>query len=92
MKLKRAGGVLAVALAATALPIVVASPASADQGDCQLYLIDRGYNVGPKVESACRNGADTWMNPAAWGQCFYGLTGIGVRQEDAVGACNAAGW
>ncbi|UUU42025.1 hypothetical protein [Streptomyces sp. NBC_00162] len=91
MKMKRAVGVLAVAVAATALPIVVAAPASADQGDCQLYLFDRGYNVGPKVESACGTGADRW-NPAGWGQCLMGLTGIGVRQEHAVEACNAAKW
>lgn len=89
MKMKRAMGVMAVALAATALPIVVASPASADQGDCQLYLFDRGYKLGPNVESACRTGAGS-LNPTAWGQCFMDLTGIGVRQEHAVKACNAA--
>lgn len=89
MRMKRAGGVLAVAIAATALPIVMASPASADQGSCQLYLIDRGYRVGPKVESACKTGADAW-NPTRWAGCYYGLIDIGVRQEHVVGACNAA--
>lgn len=87
--MKRAVAALAVALAATALPVVVASPAAADQGACQLYLIDRGYRVGPKVESACRTGADT-RNVGRWINCYWGLTGIGVRSEDAAGACNAA--
>lgn len=87
--MKRAVGVLAVALAATALPIVVASPASADQGACQLHLFDRGYNVGPKVESACRAGAN-YKDVGRWINCYWGLTGIGVRSEDAAGACNAA--
>ncbi|MGW5344784.1 hypothetical protein [Streptomyces sp. NPDC004050] len=34
----RAIGVLAAAFAAAALPLVAASPASADQGDCQYSL------------------------------------------------------
>ncbi|MFE9632944.1 hypothetical protein [Streptomyces sp. NPDC006463] len=89
MKLKRAAGALAVALAATALPIVMASPASADQGACQLYLFDRGYQVGPKVESACETGSNPG-NPGRWGQCYWGLTAAGVREADAAGACNSA--
>ncbi|MFE6273185.1 hypothetical protein ACFVQ9_30860 [Streptomyces goshikiensis] len=91
MKLKRAVGALTVAFAAIALPLVVASPASADQGDCQFYLIDRGYKVGPKVVSACKEGAEAW-GPTRWPLCYYGLVNIGVRQEDAAGACTAAGW
>ncbi|MEV6953268.1 hypothetical protein [Streptomyces sp. NPDC051183] len=52
MKLNRVMGVLAVAVAATGLPLVAASPASADQGDCQYYLHSTGYVVGPNVQSA----------------------------------------
>ncbi|WP_327414015.1 hypothetical protein [Streptomyces sp. NBC_01233] len=89
MKMKRAGGVMAAALAAILLPIVVASPASADQGDCQLYLYDRGYNVGPKVESACKTGANT-RNVGRFIQCYWGLTAIGVKEADAAGACQSA--
>lgn len=92
MKLKRVGAALAVTVAATVLPAVAATPASADQGDCQYYLHTVGYVIGPKVESACKAGSDTFMNPAAWGKCFLGLTGIGVRQEHAVTACNNAGY
>lgn len=79
---------MAAALAAVVLPIVVASPASADQGDCQLYLYDRGYIVGPKVESACKTGAN-YSNPGRWIRCYWGLTAAGV-EVDAAGACNSA--
>lgn len=89
MELKRAVGALAVAFAALALPLVVASPASADQGHCQFYLVDRGYKVGPKAAAACKEGAEAWP-PVRWAYCYSGLVNIGVRQEDAAGACNVA--
>ncbi|MCX5013946.1 hypothetical protein OG765_23580 [Streptomyces sp. NBC_00555] len=89
MKMKGAARVLAVACAAAALPIMVASPASADQGDCQYSLHEAGYQIGPKVEAACKTGANTW-NPGRFIQCFWGLTAIGVREEHAVTACQAA--
>lgn len=92
MKLNRVAGALTVAVAATVLPLVVATPASADQGDCQYYLHTKRYIIGPKVESACKKGsASLLLNPGRWGLCYYGLTGIGVRQEHAVVACNEAG-
>ncbi|WP_133898065.1 hypothetical protein [Streptomyces sp. KS 21] len=86
---KRALGVLAATFAAAALPIMAASPASADQGDCQYYLHEAGYNIGPKVETACKFGAD-YSNPGAWMGCYWGLTGIGVRTEHASEACSRA--
>ncbi|MEU4357729.1 hypothetical protein [Streptomyces virginiae] len=86
MNMKRMGGALAVAFAAASLPILAASPAAADQGDCQYYLHEAGYNVGPKIESACRSGADPW-NPAGWIQCYSALVNIGVREGDASAAC-----
>ncbi|MFK0253471.1 hypothetical protein [Streptomyces sp. NPDC090445] len=89
MKMKRAGGVLAAVFAAAALPIVVASPASADQGDCQYSLHEAGYVIGPKVEAACKFGAD-YTNVGAWQGCYLGLANIGVRSEDAITACSMA--
>ncbi|MFE3578962.1 hypothetical protein [Streptomyces vinaceus] len=86
---KRTAGILAAAVAAAALPILMASPASADQGACQFYLIDHGYVVGPKAETACKFGAD-YSNPGAWMGCYWGLTGIGVRSEHASEACSKA--
>ncbi|MFI8264465.1 MULTISPECIES: hypothetical protein [unclassified Streptomyces] len=86
---KRTAAILATAVAAAALPILMASPASADQGACQFSLIDHGYVVGPKSEAACRTGSDVG-NPARWIQCYWGLTAIGVKEVDAARACNAA--
>ncbi|MFI8386020.1 hypothetical protein [Streptomyces sp. NPDC085540] len=89
MKMKRGVGAMAVAILAMGLPIAVASPASADQGDCQYYLHEAGYKIGPKVEAACATGANPW-NPGSWIQCYWGLTAIGVKEEHAAGACHAA--
>ncbi|MEV0410887.1 hypothetical protein AB0I68_08770 [Streptomyces sp. NPDC050448] len=86
---KRAVGILAATFAAAALPIMAASPASADQGDCQLSLIDAGYKVGPKVEAACQAGAR--FSPTAYGTCLMGLLDIGVRADHAQLACGRAG-
>lgn len=86
---KRAVGVLAATFAAAALPIMAASPASADQGACQLVLIDAGYKVGPKAEAACRTGGDPG-NPGRWIQCYWALTALQVSETPAVRACNAA--
>lgn len=86
-------GALAVTVAATVLPMVAATPASADQGDCQYYLHTQGYRIGPKVESGCKAGSvSVFVNPGRWGSCYFGLTNIGVRKEPAVTACNRAGW
>ncbi|MYT23556.1 hypothetical protein GTW69_25275 [Streptomyces sp. SID7760] len=86
---KRTAALLAAAVAAAALPILMASPASADQGACQFSLIDHGYVVGPKAEAACRTGSDVG-NVGRWIQCYWGLTAIGVKEVDAARACNAA--
>ncbi|WP_159045868.1 hypothetical protein [Streptomyces sp. WM6372] len=86
---KRAVGVLAATFAAAALPIVVASPASADQGDCQYYLHEAGYKVGPKIEAACESGDQ--FSPTAYGSCLMGLLNIGVRVDHAQSACGLAG-
>ncbi|MGO4460495.1 hypothetical protein AB4039_24885 [Streptomyces sp. M-16] len=88
MKKKRAVGLLSAMFVAAALPMVVASPASADQGDCQYSLHQAGYNIGPKVEAACKLGAD--FNPAAYPGCYWALVNIGVRPGDAGDACYAA--
>ncbi|MBT2539717.1 hypothetical protein J7E99_03090 [Streptomyces sp. ISL-44] len=87
MKKKRALGVLAVTFVAAALPMVTASLASASSADCQVYLRNLGYNVGPRAQEACNVGA-TWdfhgMNPHA---CYMALLDLGVRVRDASTAC-----
>ncbi|MFI6005370.1 hypothetical protein ACIA98_34080 [Streptomyces sp. NPDC051366] len=89
MKMKRVGGVLAAVFVAAALPMVAASPASADQGDCQYSLHQAGYDVGPKIEAACKIGADPF-NGAPYAGCYLSLINIGVRHEAADAACSSA--
>ncbi|MEU9176523.1 hypothetical protein AB0C90_06680 [Streptomyces sp. NPDC048550] len=36
---------------------MAASPASASSADCQVYLRNVGYNVGPQVENSSNAGA-----------------------------------
>ncbi|MFE2144727.1 hypothetical protein ACFXA3_23820 [Streptomyces sp. NPDC059456] len=86
---KRAVGVVVAAFAAAALPLMAASPASADQGDCQYYLHEEGYKVGPKIESGCETGAHS--SPIAYGSCLSYLLNIGVRADQAQRACGLAG-
>ncbi|MGW7099056.1 hypothetical protein [Streptomyces sp. NPDC054883] len=87
MKKKRTFGVLAATIVAAALPMVAASPASADSPDCQNYLRQLGYVVGPQVQAACNVGA-TWdlggLNRIA---CNWKLVQLGVKQNDAYTAC-----
>ncbi|MEU8842612.1 hypothetical protein AB0D97_26350 [Streptomyces roseus] len=86
---KRAVGVLAATFAAAAMPVMAASPASADQGDCQYYLHEAGYQVGPKATSGCEAGSR--FSPIAYGDCLSQLLNIGVRIEHAHRACGLAG-
>ncbi|MFK0045802.1 hypothetical protein ACIQU4_17050 [Streptomyces sp. NPDC090741] len=86
---KRAVGVMAATFAAAALPLMAATPASADQGDCQYYLHEQGYNVGPKIEAACKTGSE--FSAIAFGSCLGQLLNIGVRGDHAQEACGLAG-
>lgn len=78
-----------LAVAVLAVPLATASPASATTAQCKDYLKREGYNVGPKVTSACKRGASGWHgNPF----CQLRLTNIGVRSDHAVRACDYASW
>ncbi|MDH6539318.1 hypothetical protein [Streptomyces sp. SPB4] len=92
MKKKRALGVLAATFVAAALPMVAASPASASTADCQVFLRNVGYNVGPRVEAACTAGADrsVFMGTTAWSQCVFLLGNLGVKHSDVITACDEA--
>ncbi|MFI9061498.1 hypothetical protein ACIGQE_06435 [Streptomyces sp. NPDC053429] len=85
---KRTIGVLAATFAAAALPLVAASPASADQGDCEYSLHEAGYRIGPKVEAACKSGAE--FSATAYSTCLFSLLNIGVRSDHAQRACGIA--
>jgi hypothetical protein len=52
-KAKRAAAAAGVMVAAAALPILVASPASATQSACSNYVATHGYFAGAKVKAAC---------------------------------------
>ncbi|WP_328925720.1 hypothetical protein OG429_14415 [Streptomyces sp. NBC_00190] len=84
---KRTLGVLAATFAAAALPIVAASPASASSADCQVYMRNLGYTVGPRVQDACDVGA-TW-DPNGFNRlaCLRALVDLGVKADDASTAC-----
>ncbi|MCX5607965.1 MULTISPECIES: hypothetical protein [unclassified Streptomyces] len=87
MKKKRALGVLAATFIAAALPMVAASPASASSADCQVYLRNLGYNVGPRVQDSCNIGAAWDIHGLNRLTCFRALTDLGVKVNDASTAC-----
>ncbi|MBW5480679.1 hypothetical protein [Streptomyces bambusae] len=86
MKKKRTLGVLAATFAAAALPLVAASPASADAADCLQYLSNVGYQVGPRTNAACDRGAGGIANVF----CEPSMISIGVKWEHASEACYQA--
>ncbi|RSS47616.1 hypothetical protein EF912_26400 [Streptomyces sp. WAC07061] len=93
MKKKRTLGVLAATFTAAVLPMVAATPASATSFDCQIYLSNVGYTVGPRVKDACAAGADRSVlgSATAWPRCISALGSLGIKQRDVVTACTEAG-
>lgn len=85
-RLATATGVL---VAAGALPIVVSAPAQAATKQCETFLADAGYKIGPKVHSACRSAGEgnpivrTSMQP----YCTLHLRTLGVKVAIADAAC-----
>ncbi|OXS33062.1 hypothetical protein CHR28_22385 [Streptomyces sp. XY006] len=94
MKLQRTKRLLSVAsvvAAAGVLPLISATPASADQGACTKYLANKGYLVGPKVKSACANPAlHTPLGVVPDFDCTHGLRVAGVKDQHAIDACKRA--
>ncbi|WP_330330388.1 hypothetical protein OHS33_12040 [Streptomyces sp. NBC_00536] len=88
MKKKRTFGVLAATFAAAVVPMVAASPASADTYDCRQFLSNVGYNVGPLVKAACDAGEGVLITD--WDSCYFGLKNIGVKDSDVYTACAEA--
>ena len=91
MKLQNAKRLIGVASAlavAGVLPVVSATPASADQSTCVNYIGNRGYTVGPKVKAACAHSAlRSPLGPVPSFDCTHGLRLIGVKDQHAVDAC-----
>jgi hypothetical protein len=65
--------------------LVIAGSASATPIQCQEYLRNEGYVVGPKITGACAN--DTAIGYSA---CYSELVLAGVKASYAVTACNLA--
>ncbi|WP_251093368.1 hypothetical protein [Streptomyces sp. Caat 7-52] len=81
-KAKRMVAAAGVVVAAGALPILVASPASATQGACTNYVASHGYFAGAKVKAACGNPAlFTGMMKTPNPYCILGLEKIGVERR-----------
>jgi len=88
---KRMVAAAGVVVAAGALPILVASPASATQSSCTNYVATHGYFAGPKVKEACSydaidSGIGKFANPA----CVVGLANVGVEAGVSGPACKRA--
>lgn len=84
---KRMAAAAGVAVAAGALPILLASPASATQSACSNYVASHGYFAGPKVKVACgHEHLPVGANPL----CLNGLAIIGVDSTTALHACRLA--
>ncbi|WP_405872770.1 MULTISPECIES: hypothetical protein [unclassified Streptomyces] len=87
LKAKRLLAAASVVAAAGVVPLVMATPASANQSTCVNYIGDHGYIVGPKVRAACSHGH---TGPAPSTLCVTGLINAGVHDDDALPACRVA--
>jgi hypothetical protein len=69
-----------------------ASPATdvgiTDAADCIVYLVDKGYTVGPTAKSACITGASGNVGDITY--CLVSLIRIGVHEDHAGKACEIA--
>lgn len=78
---------IALALSAVSLGVAslaLATPAQATSRDCQIYLVEMGYVVGPKAQAAC-----DWAAQRNDGYgCLDRLVQIGVRFRIAGDACS----
>ncbi|MGW0190959.1 hypothetical protein ACWDV7_35230 [Streptomyces sp. NPDC003362] len=90
-KTKRMLAAAGVTVAAVAVPILAASPASATQSACTNYVATHGYFAGPKVKAACANGAiGSGVTKVPNPNCLLGLAKLDVSNSVAVPACQRA--
>ncbi|MFD5393381.1 hypothetical protein ACFWJW_03940 [Streptomyces sp. NPDC127097] len=86
--MKRAIAVAVAGLSLAAGSLALASPAEASASQCQTYLKQKGYVVGPKVKAHCKTGAyGGSLNRLA---CTVRLIGIDVKERHASTACRLA--
>jgi hypothetical protein len=77
-----------LALTTTAIPVAIATPASATEAQCVDYLRRDGVIIGPKVKNACDQGASSSF--VVRQACFPLLVRAGVSGGKASDACNYA--
>ncbi|MGP3947133.1 hypothetical protein [Streptomyces sp. 6N106] len=76
-------------LGGVAVPVTLATPASATQSQCMNWLQRHGYTVGEKVADACAVGARG--GAFNYAKCVTLLTNAGVKNGDnASKACDHA--
>ncbi|MCK2240712.1 MULTISPECIES: hypothetical protein [unclassified Crossiella] len=81
----RVAGFLTALVFATALPVALAAPASADSGDCYLYLKDNYFGIRSVHRDACVDGERGYFD-----DCVDTLRDFGIRHRHAVRACEWA--
>ncbi|MGW1033376.1 hypothetical protein ACWD4Z_14410 [Streptomyces antibioticus] len=90
-RVKRMVAVVGVVMAAGALPILSASPASATQSACTSYVSSHGYFAGPKVKKACGYGAiNSGLGKVASPLCIQALAALDVPASVSLPACKRA--
>ncbi|MQM24734.1 hypothetical protein [Glycomyces albidus] len=77
----RIGTVLLTAAAAALFALAAPAHATADQ--CETYLRNWGYAVGPRLQYACALGAG-WEGHSA---CYREMVAIGIPERRADTAC-----
>ncbi|GGR04891.1 hypothetical protein GCM10010219_06530 [Streptomyces netropsis] len=81
-------------VAAGALQFAATAPAMASPAQCRTYLSSQGYQIGVKVEKACRLAHDGMSGSvgdpiSARQKCLIELGRIGVTAQHAEFACFA---
>ncbi|GES29390.1 hypothetical protein San01_18770 [Streptomyces angustmyceticus] len=87
--LRRTAAAASLTLIVGALPVALATPASASQGACESYLASKGYTVGKWVKKAC-GVASGATGPVGDSACRSELWDLGVKEPYASEACDRA--
>ncbi|MCF3147272.1 hypothetical protein [Streptomyces platensis] len=87
--LRRTAAAASLTLVVGALPVALATPASASAADCTAYLRGYGYKIGSVVKGACSFGASPG-GPEGDDGCRRDLMDVGVKENHAFKACDLA--
>ncbi|BDH10286.1 hypothetical protein [Streptomyces hygroscopicus] len=87
--LRRTAAAASLTLIVGALPVALATPASASQGACESYLASKGYKVGKWVKKACAVAASD-TGAVGDSACRSELWDLGVKEPYASEACDRA--